>query len=156
QARFGKTRVGPLRTRLRSQRGKSAQPRRSSSVYDMPAEEQIVIAVPVLVDEAVFATVAEQLEENRRRRRESRRGSRYLLQGLLVCQQCGYAYYGKALSRAACKGRRRDYGYYRCVGCDAYRFGGQRVCRNKQCRTDLLDRAVWDDVCTLLADPERV
>jgi site-specific DNA recombinase len=42
------------------------------------------------------------------------------------------------------------------VGSDAYRFGGQRVCHNKQCRTDLLDRAVWDDVCALLADPERV
>ena len=104
----------------------------------------------------MFAAVAEQLQENRRRRRESRRGSRYLLQGLLVCGHCGYAYYGKSLSRSSRKGRRRDYAYYRCVGSDAYRFGGQRICGNKQCRTDLLDRAVWEDVCALLADPERV
>jgi site-specific DNA recombinase len=156
QARFGKTRVGPLRTRLRPGRGKLAQPRRSSSVYDTPIEEQIAISVPALVDEVVFAAAAEQLAENRQRRRESHRGSRYLLQGLLVCGKCGYAYYGKPLSRSACKGKPRDYAYYRCVGSDAYRFGGQRICANKQCRTDVLDRAVWEDVCALLADPERV
>ncbi len=42
------------------------------------------------------------------------------------------------------------------MGTEAYRFGGQRVCSNGQCRTDLLDKAVWDDACALLADPERV
>ena len=156
QARFGKTRVGPLRARLRPQRGKPAQPRRANSVYDTPVEEQIAIAVPALVDEALFAAAAEQLTENRKRRRESQRGSRYLLQGLLICGKCGYAYYGKPLSRSARTGKARDYAYYRCVGSDAYRFGGQRICANKQCRTDVLDRAVWEDVCALLGNPERV
>jgi site-specific DNA recombinase len=156
QGRFGKTRVGPLRPRLRPQRGKPGPSRRGVSVYDTPSEEQIAIAVPALVAEALFAAVAEQLAENRQRRRASARGSRYLLQGLLVCGHCGYAFYGKPLSRSARKGRPRNYAYYRCVGCDAYRFGGQRVCHNKQCRTDLLDKAVWEDVCALLADPERV
>ncbi len=156
QAHFGKTRVGPARPRLRPQRGRPAQPRRAVSVHDTPAAERIAIAVPALVDEAMFAAAAEQLAENRRRRRESRRGARYLLQGLLVCGQCGYAYYGKPLSHSARKGKPRDYAYYRCVGCDAYRFGGQRICTNKQCRTDQLDKAVWTDVCALLADPQRV
>jgi len=156
QARFGKTRVGPQRPRLRSQRGKPAQPRRDSSVYDTPVEHQIAIAVPAIVEEAVFAAVAEQLSENRQRRRERQCGSRYLLQGLLVCEKCGYAYYGKPLSISSRKGKSRDYAYYRCVGTDAYRFGGQRVCSNRQCRTDLIDKAVWQDVCSLLSDPERV
>jgi site-specific DNA recombinase len=156
QAHFGKTRVGPLRPRLRPQRGKPVPARRSNSVYDTTADEQIAIAVPALVDEALFTTAAEQLTEHRGRRRESQRGSRYLLQGLLVCGKCGYSYYGKPLSRSACKGKRRDYAYYRCLGSDAYRFGGQRLCANKPCRTDMLDRAVWEDVCALLADPERV
>ena len=40
------------------------------------------------------------------------------------------------------------YAYYRCVGTDAYRFGGQRVCQNKQVRTDKLDEAVWQDVAS--------
>jgi site-specific DNA recombinase len=156
QAQFGKTRVGPSRPRLRPQRGKPMQPRRGGSTYDTTAEERVSIPVPAIVSEDLFATVAEQLQENRRRQRASQRGSRYLLQGLLVCGHCGYAYYGKPLSRSARKGKRRDYAYYRCVGTDAYRFGGQRVCKNKQCRTDVLDQAVWEDVCGLLANPERV
>ena len=54
------------------------------------------------------------------------------------------------------KGKRRDYAYYRCIGTDAYRFGGQRICHNKQVRTDLLEAAVWQDVCSLLGEPERI
>jgi site-specific DNA recombinase len=156
QARFGKTRVGPQRPRLRGQRGKPAQPRKDASVYDTPAEDQIVIPVPAIVEEAVFTAVAEQLTENRMRRRERQCGSRYLLQGLIVCQKCGYAYYGKPLSASSRKGKPREYAYYRCVGTDAYRFGGQRVCDNRQCRTDQIDQAVWQDVCSLLSDPARV
>jgi site-specific DNA recombinase len=156
QARFGKTRVGPQRPRLRSQRGRPSQPRKDSSVYDTPVEDQIAIPVPAIVDEAVFAAVAGQLAENRFRLRERRRGGRYLLQGLLVCEKCGYAYYGKPLSASSRKGKSREYAYYRCVGTDAYRFGGQRVCGNRQCRTDLIDQEVWRDVCALLSDPERV
>jgi site-specific DNA recombinase len=153
-ARFGKTRSGPHRPQLRKQRGKSEHPRRSCSVSrsDGPG---IPIAVPALVSEDLFAAVAEQLEENRRRSRLTRRGASYLLQGLVVCQLCGYALYGKPISPAQSRGRRR-YTYYRCIGTDGYRFGGQKVCSNKQVRTDLLDEAVWQDACALLKDPERV
>ena len=37
-----------------------------------------------------------------------------------------------------------------------YRFGGQRVCENKQVRTDLLEEAVWEDLSSLLKNPKRV
>ncbi len=106
----------------------------------------IPIDVPALVDEAVFDAVAEQLAENRRRARQ-RRGAPYLLQGLLVCKHCGYALYGKPVSPAAAKGKKRRYTYYRCIGTDGYRFGGQKVCDNKQLRTDVLEEAVWKDAC---------
>jgi site-specific DNA recombinase len=79
-----------------------------------------------------------------------------LLQGLLVCKHCGYALYGKPVSPAAAKGKKRRYAYYRCIGTDAYRFGGQRVCWNKQVRTDALEDAVWMDVCALLKNPAKV
>ena len=36
------------------------------------------------------------------------------------------------------------------------RFGGQRVCSNKQVRSDMLEAAVWKDVCSLLSDPARI
>jgi site-specific DNA recombinase len=87
--------------------------------------------------------------------RAGRGGGHYLLQGLVVCKRCGYGCYGKPTSRAAAKGK-VPYAYYRCTGSDAYRFGGQRLCWNKQIRTDMLDAAVWDDVCRLLSEPERI
>src|ERR1700760_825326 len=112
--------------------------------------------VPALVDSALFAAVQEQLAENRRRNRQNRRGQRYLLQGLLVCRRCGYAYYGKAISPRGAKGKRRDYAYYRCCGSDAYRFGGQRLCANPQLRTDRTDAAVWQEVQRLLQNPDLI
>jgi site-specific DNA recombinase len=154
-AAFGKTRTVPLRPRLRTQRGKPAQPRRAAAHEATPLDEQVSIAVPALVSAELFAAVAEQLAENKRRR-QSHRGARHLLQGLVVCQQCGYAYYGKPVSRRAAKGKARHYAYYRCIGTDAYRFGGERLCQNQQMRTDLVEAAVWEDVCTLLANPSRV
>jgi site-specific DNA recombinase len=153
EAAFGKTRVGPMRPRLRAQRGRRLLPRHAQSTYDVPADEWLRVPVPALVSEELFDAVQPQLEENRRR---ARRGARYLLQGLLVCARCGYAYYGKALSPSARKGHPRDYAYYRCIGSDAYRFGGERLCYNTQVRTDRLEQAVWTEVCQLLDDPPRL
>ncbi len=104
QAAFGKTRAGSLQSRLRAQRGRSLHPRRAYSTTDVPQDEWISIPVPALVSEELFAAVQAQLEENRRRARQGERGARYLLQGLVVCRQCGYAYYGKAISPSARKG----------------------------------------------------
>jgi site-specific DNA recombinase len=156
QAAFGKTRSGARQPRLRAQRGHPLQPRRAQSTQDVPAADWLMIPVPALVSEALFDTVQEQLEENRRRARTQQRGARYLLQGLVVCACCGYAYYGKAISHRARQGHRRDYAYYRCIGTDAYRFGGQRVCSNTQVRTDRLEQAVWQQISQLLQAPERL
>ena len=156
QAAFGKTKVGPMQPKLRPQRGDPAQPRRAVSTRDVPEEQWLYIPVPPLVSEALFETVQTQLEENRQRARQRKRGARYLLQGLLVCAQCQYAYYGKAVSNKSAKGKKRDYAYYRCIGTDAYRFGGERICDNLQVRTDKLDEWVWHEVCALLAEPQRL
>jgi site-specific DNA recombinase len=155
-AAFGKTRQESLRPRLRAQRGRPLQPKRAVSTVDVPPEDWITLAVPALVEPEVFAAVQAQLRENRRHAHQSKRGALYLLQGLLQCQQCGYAFYGKRLSPRSRKGNPRAYAYYRCLGTDAYRFGGERLCANTQVRTDRLDLAVWHEVCALLAHPERL
>jgi site-specific DNA recombinase len=155
-AAFGKTRAGPLKPqRLRPQRGRPEQPRRPVSRVDTSSQDQIFIDVPGLVSEELFEVVQAQLEENRQRRRDRPSGGHYLVQGLVVCKRCGYGCYGKPVSRAAAKGK-ISYAYYRCTGSDAYRFGGQRLCWNKQIRTDILDATVWKDVSQLLSEPERV
>ena len=155
-AAFGKTRIGAMRERLRPVRGGAEQPRWPYSTYDVPEQEWLRMPVPALIESDLFAVAQEQLAENRQRNRQTRRGQRYLLQGLLVCRRCGYAYYGKAISLRAAKGKRRDYAYYRCCGSDAHRFGGQRLCANPQLRTDRADAAVWQEVQRLLQNPDMI
>jgi site-specific DNA recombinase len=157
QAAFGKTHQVPRQAKLvRPLRGKGALSKHTTSTRDVNPQEWIHIPVPPVIEESLFAAVQEQLTENQRHARQGQRGARYLLQGLVCCQQCGYAYYGKAISPSARKGHPRAYAYYRCLGTDAYRFGGERVCSNRQVRTDLLETAVWQQVCALLQDPQRL
>lgn len=156
KAAFGKTKTAPMRPKLRPQRGAPAMPKRPVSTVNVQAAEWLYIPVPPLVNEALFDTVQEQLAENRRHARQRKRGASYLLQGLLVCSDCGYAFYGKPVSHKSAKGKTRKYAYYRCLGTDAYRFGGERICHNLQIRTDLLEIMVWNEVCALLKDTDRV
>ena len=102
-AAFGKTRIGELRPRLRQQRNRTKSSRRTYSTYDTPLQERITIPVPALVSEDLFEAVREQLAENQKVSRQRKRGAKYLLQGLVVCDCCGYAYYGKPVSRASAK-----------------------------------------------------
>jgi site-specific DNA recombinase len=90
-AALGKTRTGPLRPRLRAQRPRPLQPHRAVSDYAMPRAEWVFIPVPALIDEALYDAVQDQLAENRRRARQSQRGARYLVPGVLVCKGCGDA-----------------------------------------------------------------
>jgi len=156
KAAFGKTKIGDKRSRLRPQRNGSDKPRQSYSTYDVPKEEWIYIPVPALVSEELFDAVQEQLSENRSQARERRRGALHLLQGLICCKACGYAFYGKPVRNKIDKTKTRAYSYYRCIGTDSYRFGGKRICENKQIRTDLVDDVVWRQVSELLHDPHRL
>ena len=147
-AMYGKTRVGARRPQVKPPRGVAKMPRRTGSVHLTDRSEQIEIAVPAIVSPELFAAVQEQLSDNRLQARERKSGARHLLQGLLECECCGYAYVGCSNVKS-----NRCYAYYRCVGSDAYRFGGKRVCENKQVRRDKLDEAVWNDACELIRDP---
>jgi len=113
--------------------------------------QPIFIAVPALVSADDFAAVAEQLAENRRRARCRREGARYLLQGLVVCRRCGYAWHG--LSR---QGPQRRHAYYRCGGREVARAQGEEPCGVRPVRAEDLEGAVWRDVCALLNDPQKV
>jgi site-specific DNA recombinase len=147
QAAFGKKRLGPRRPRPRPVRGQPEIPKYPYATYRQPVTEHISIAVPALVDEDLFAAVQERLQENQRRLRERRCGARYLLQGLLVCSYCDYAVCGRA--SGGC-------GYYFCPGSEPCRFGGQRLCYNRRQRSEDLDGTVWNDVCSLLSEPQRL
>ena len=151
---FGRRRYGARRPRLRPPRGRPESPRRPVSLYNTDTTEQISVPVPALVSTDLFQTVQEQLTENRQRRRVASSGARHLLQGLLVCSCCGYAYYARRVTST--KGRTAPRSAYICPGTEPYRNGGQRICSNPALRGDQLDLAVWEDVRSLLHDPQRL
>jgi site-specific DNA recombinase len=149
QAAYGKTRVRPRQPSLRPRRGKPEVPRRPYSVTRQNTQP-LLVPVPALVSEDDFAAVGEQLTENQKRHRQRRAGARYLLQGLLVCAGCGYAWHG--LTRKS--GGQPRCSYYRCSG---PRTGDpQTPCRVRQLRAATLEDAVWNDVRGLLAHPHKI
>ena len=156
RAALGRSRIVPAEPRGRARRRNSrAMPNGTRRVCGA-REEWIEIAVPGLVEPALFEAAQAQLDENRKRKRESQRGPRWLLQGLTVCRGCGYAFYAKmsALSPTdRSKGHRH---YYRCIGADAHRFTGVAKCSNPTVRGDRLEQMVWDQVKALLEEPSRV
>jgi site-specific DNA recombinase len=154
-AMFGRTRAVERRPRLRPRRGQPEQPRNAKSRYRGAPEDQIMIPVPAIVSAELFDAAAAQLAENLKHTRQRQRGPSYLLQGLLECSCCGYAYYGKGGPRFSANPA-APYPYYRCGGMDAFRFGGTRICRNKPVRLDRLEAAVWADVRAVLEHPEEL
>ena len=153
QAAFGKTRVEPRHAPLRPRRGKPEIPRRPYSVTCKDTQP-ITIAVPALVSEELFAAAQEQLAENKQRYRQTERGARFLLQGLLVCPRCGYAWCGQPRYHGKDSVKpEHPRGSYRCSG----RMSQQgSTCDAKPMSTTELDDAVWRDVCQLLREPERI
>ena len=97
-----------------------------------------------------------QLDENRHRKRDRKPGQCWLLQGLTVCRRCGYAYYGKMAPRSRPYDPANTLRYYRCTGADGYRFNGNAVCGNGPVRGDQLEQVVWEQVTSLLREPQRV
>src|SRR6266404_8492723 len=103
-------------------RQKNGIANRTNCHRDRPRADWIEVAVPALVSEETFALAQEQLTKNKhhspRRTIEST-----LLQGMLVCQQCGYALY-----RTSTRTSKRKLYYYRCLGSDAYRHFKGALC----------------------------
>src|SRR5438477_2267842 len=99
-----------------------------------PHQDWIEIPVPALVSPDTFALAQERLEKNQQLARR-RTLHPTLLQGLLVCQHCGYALF---LSTSTRQGQRRC--YYRCGGRDALRHPQRPVCGNRPLRQKDLDQ----------------
>src|SRR5665811_942871 len=117
---------------------------------DRPREEWLEIPVPAMVSDETFELAALRLEDNKRfATRRTKEPT--LLQGLLVCDGCGYAYY-----RTSTRTTARKLYYYRCLGSDDYRYEHGRVCHNKPVRQDYLDAVVWEHVTALLSDPALI
>lgn len=156
QAAFGKRKSGAVAPRIRPQKRSSEHPKWNYSLYNTEKEDWIYIPVPAIIDENLFDVVQEQMEENKKLARVRRENARNLLQGLAVCQICKRAYYAskKGKKPGNIKG---DYTYYRCSGTNRERFGNDfKICDNKPIRTEVLETAVWEEVQSLLKNPQRL
>lgn len=152
RARYGRTRIGEQRPRVRRATRRSEHARHPGSRHHVAPHEQIELAVPAIIDPEVFELAQERLNENRCRSRLGQDGPRHLLQGLVVCRQCGRA----LVHHPAGGQRKKKYHYYRCTGLDTHRWGGTRICCSRAVRAEHLEQAVWNDVRKLLADPQRL
>ncbi len=150
RACYGKTEPVPPTQRLtRTVRLKGPYAKRSPGKRRREPEQWIEIPVPALVSQQSFELAQERLKLNKQlSARHTKQPS--VLQGLVVCAHCGYAFY-RANSVSA-RGRVR---YYRCGGRD--RRGPQGpVCRARPVRVEQLDQLVWEQVWQLVKQPELV
>ena len=150
KACFGKTESRPRQRITRPLSQKNRLPSRDSASHERPLTDWVEIPVPALVGEDTFALAQEQLENNKRHS-PRRTTDPTLLQGMLVCQQCGYALY-----RTSTRTSKRKIHYYRCLGSDGYRRLKRPVCNNRPIRQDYLDAFVWTEVIRLLDDPALI
>jgi len=151
QAAFGKTKTserhgGPTRTTR--QRGERHG--RRLTRQDQPAEKWTFIPVPPLITEETFELAQARLRENAH---FSTRNTKELslLQGVLVCRECGYSYY-----RTSTRTTNKRISYYRCIGQDGWRHPDGKRCTSRPVRADELDPLVWAEVRRLLEHPELV
>jgi site-specific DNA recombinase len=120
----------------------------TTASHECPREEWIETPVLALVSEESFARAQEPLQENKiRSRRRTIEPS--IVQGLVSCQKCGYAF-----SRTSTQTSARKIHYCKCIGSESWRKLGGPVCDNGRfVRQDLLDQIVWTEVIRLLEDP---
>ncbi len=145
---FGKTRVSGRTRVMRPQRRRGVTMPSTTASHERPREDWIEIPVPALVTEESFARAQELLRENKVRSRR-RTIAPSVVQGLVSCQKCGYAF-----SRTSTQTSARKIHYYKCIGSDSWRKLGGPVCDNRRfVRQELLDQIVWAEVIRLLEEP---
>jgi len=124
--------------------------RKTDCRRERPRTDWIEVSVPALISNETFALAEEQLTKNKHHSLR-RTIEPSLLQGMLVCQRCGYALY-----RSSTRTSQRRLYYYRCFGSDAYRHLKGPLCKNRPVRQDYLDEFVWKEILHLLEDDRLV
>jgi len=147
---FGKTQTAPRQRVTRPLRLAGRARRGETTTIARPRAEWIEIPIPPLVSEDTFALAAERLADNKRlAARRTLEPS--LVQGMVVCKKCGYAF-----SRTSTRSSARKIHYYRRIGSEAWRRLSGAVCDSRPIRQDLLDQVVWSEVVRLLEDPSLI
>jgi len=151
KACFGKTERAERQRITKPFRAKGGHVKQNGCTREKPREEWIEIPVPAIITQATFDIAQERLKSNKLHAQRNTKVET-LLQGMMVCSECGYSLYRTYTETSA---KKRIY-YYRCFGSDAYRFEGVRKCNCKPVRQDYLDEIVWQQLVVLLRDPTLI
>jgi site-specific DNA recombinase len=142
----GRSRVRPVGPRHSPLAPVGKRPRGSRPTT--PDEGILVGHIPAVVSQELFDRVQAKLATNGRFALRNNRVHSYLLRALVSCGRC----------RLNCRGQtRKRYANYACAG----KAHPVQSCREQCCPSRLipvrqLDELVWDDLCALLQDPERI
>jgi len=114
----------------------------------------ITRSAPAIVSEELWNRAQQALSDHFLFGRRNAK-NRYLLRGLMKCQQCALTFVGTCNTRPSGK---VDF-YYRCTGKhnarQLFRVGARR-CSSKDVNGEQLESLVWNDVARFLADPGEV
>jgi site-specific DNA recombinase len=150
KAYFSKTECTERKRITKGFRAKGGYSAKNHCKKQRSKDEWIEIAVPPIVSTEIFELAEHRLKINKA---QSARNTIEvsLLQGLLVCNECGYS-----LHRVSSNSSKRKIYYYRCGGADSSRFGKAKKCNCRPVRQDYVDELVWQNILELLKDPKLI
>ncbi len=142
-------------TQLQDRPEQDGRPRRIVHT-ERPQSEWIVVPVPRMIDDDVFARAHQRLEDNQRfAQRRQKRPRTYLLKGLLKCGTCGRSYVGHTYTRTPKKHGFAEHHYYSCSGYNSAVSGAER-CQNGRLLAAGADEIIWSTIRDLLLDNDAL
>jgi site-specific DNA recombinase len=142
----GRMRTRPVQARLSATRP-VAKPARTTRLAP-PSDWTLVAHIPAIVTQEVFDQVQAKLAQNQRWAARHNTVHEYLLRALVSCGAC----------QSACMGcTRRHLRYYMCLGKgNPIVVGRDTKCRARYIPAAQLDTLVWQDLCTLMQQPDQI
>jgi site-specific DNA recombinase len=114
-----------------------------SDINKIDLSKTIQVPVPPLVDEQTWNIAQARLKNNKQVRPRSQ--GEFLLQGMITCGTCGYAYRAE---------RFKDVRYYMCRGKMAYHhLDGSPRCQSPSIKAEWLENEVWKRIVEIINDP---
>ena len=113
--------------------------------YRQSGQEEILIPVPSLVDEATWQAAQSQLVANSQYSSRNNQRHQYLLRGLVRCPRCDGTYTGYT---------RNNYSGYRCNRAHWGSSSTGQKCSPGAISAESLEGAVWEAVSGALQDPQ--
>jgi len=114
-----------------------------SNINKIDLSKTIQVPVPPLVDEQTWNIAQQRLKNNKQSRPLSQ--GEFLLQGMITCGACGYAYRAE---------RFKDVRYYMCRGKMAYHhLDGSPRCQSPSIKAEWLENEVWKRILEIVNDP---